>query len=182
MRLFIGVRPSDVVLQQLELMCGGLPRARWVTPENMHVTLQFLGEVENADAELLDAELSGIRMEPFSIELSGLGTFQRGRKPGVLWAGVHASEPLADLRTRCAAAVRRTGLHADERKFKPHLTLARMRDPIADRIGAYMAQREPFSSPPFEIDRFILFRSHLGRGQAHYEALADYSLLGQNPI
>ncbi len=178
MRLFIGVRPSEPVLQQLELMCNGLPKARWVTPENMHVTLQFLGEVGNADAELLDAELATIRMQPFSIALSGLGTFQRGRKPGVLWAGVETSSTLVDLRTRCAAAVRRAGLTADERKFKPHLTLARLRDPIPDRIGAYMASREPFSTPHFEIDRFILFRSHLGKGQAHYEEVADYLLEG----
>ena len=178
MRLFIAIRPTPPILQQLELMCGGLPKARWITPENMHITMQFLGEVERADAELLDAELATIRQDKFSISLAGLGTFDKGKKPGVLWAGVRSSEPLKELRTRCAAAVRRAGLTADERKFKPHLTLARFKDPILDRIGAYMAVREPFSTPEFEVDRFILFRSHLGRGPAHYEEVADYPLVG----
>ena len=94
-RLFTALEiPGDLV-PKLEMLRGRLAGARWIDAENYHLTLRFVGDIEEPDADDLVEALSGIAVEPFSLKLSGVGSFG-GRKPRALWVGVEECEPLVD--------------------------------------------------------------------------------------
>ncbi len=176
MRLFVAIALPDRVRDRLSGLCSGLKAARWITPENMHLTLRFVGEVEPAAAEDIDAALSAIDAPAFDLALSGVGTFGPVRKARALWAGVARSEPLAFLREKVESAVVRAGLPPESRKFKPHVTLARFRSSPGPQLTEWLAANDAFMEGPLQVDRFVLFRSHLGSERAHYETLAEYEL------
>ena len=177
MRVFVGIPLPENISERLGGLCSGLPRARWVSPENMHVTLRFIGEVDDVVAEDVDAALSQIRMPTFPISVSNLGCFERGRKVHTIWAGIEDGDIIGRLHEKVEIALIRAGFEPEGRKFKPHITLARIRGGVpARRIGEYMQACGGFFAGPFAVDHFTLFRSHLGRGGAYYETLVDYPL------
>lgn len=120
-RLFVGLAIPDGVAARLSMLCAGLPGATWGEPANLHLTLRFIGEVEDSAAEEIDHMLAGIQSEAFSLELSGLGTFGEGPKTRALWAGVAPSPALAHLHAKIESAVVRTGQPPEGRKFTPHV-------------------------------------------------------------
>jgi RNA 2',3'-cyclic 3'-phosphodiesterase len=176
MRLFIGIPLPEEIRQRLNAMCSGLPGARWVRPENLHITLRFIGEVDDGVAEDLDSALLAIRTPGFVATINGIGSFSRGRRVHTLWAAVDAGEAIVHLHEKVESAVVRSGFEPEGRKFTPHVTLARLKRTPARRIGDYMESHGVFFAGPFTADRFTLFRSHLGHSGAYYEALADYRL------
>ena len=178
MRLFVGVPLPDEVRESLGALCSGLPGARWVRPENMHVTLRFIGEVDRDTAEDIDATLAEVRAPAFALKLSGVGSFQSGRRVRVVWAGIEPCEALVRLHGKVESAVVRTGLESERRRFKSHITLARLKNTPSAKVGDYIEDRNAFAVEPFPVPHFTLFRSHLGREGAHYESLADYPLAG----
>ena len=91
LRLFVALPLPDGVIARLSIMCAGLPGADWVAPANMHLTLRFIGEVEESTAEDIDGLLAGIEAPPFSLELDGVGTFGEGTKARSVWAAVKPS-------------------------------------------------------------------------------------------
>ncbi len=97
LRLFVGLSLPDGVIARLNIMCAGVPGAAWVEPSNMHITLRFIGEVEEHVAEEIDALLSRIEAKAFSLELAGVGTFGEGAKARSLWAAVTPSAALSHL-------------------------------------------------------------------------------------
>jgi RNA 2',3'-cyclic 3'-phosphodiesterase len=175
-RIFVGVPLPETVREQLAGLCHGLPGARWVAPENLHVTLRFIGEVDEAEAEDIDAVLATIRHPAFPLALHGADCFGSGKKVRVVWAGVEQSEPLMHLYGKVESALVRLGLDPEGRKYKPHVTLARLRDTPRRHLGAFLAAAGSFRTEPFTVTGFTLYRSFLGRQGAHYEALAEYPL------
>ncbi len=121
LRLFVGLALPDGVIARLAIMCSGLPGAQWIEPRNMHITLRFIGEVEESVAEELDLRLAGIEAEAFSLELAGLGMFGAGPKARALWVGVGASQALSHLHAKIESAAVRTGCAPEGRKFTPHV-------------------------------------------------------------
>ena len=93
-RLFVAIDLPQPVCDRLAGMGGGVPNARWVPPENMHLTLRFVGEVENGLAQDIDTALTKLHAPGFDIELDGIGFFGKASAARVLWAGVRRSEPL----------------------------------------------------------------------------------------
>lgn len=177
MRVFVGIPLPEDIRERLGGLCSGLPSARWVSAENMHITLRFIGEIDEVVVEDVDASLSEIRMPAFPISICNLGCFERGRKVHTIWAGVEETETIGRLHEKVDIALVRTGFEPEGRKFKPHITLARIRGRVpARRIGEYLQVCDGFFAGPFVADRFTLFRSHLGRGGAFYERLVDYPL------
>lgn len=176
MRLFVGLPLPEDLRQRLAGLASGLPGARWVAPENLHVTLRFLGEVDEGLAEDIDAALTAIHVSAFAVTVGGIGCFERGRRVHTVWAGVEAGEAIGHLYEKVESAVVRSGLTPESRKFKAHVTLARLRDTPTRRVGEYIQTRQAFLGGTFTADRFTLFRSHLGHQGAHYEALVDYPL------
>ena len=176
MRLFIGIPLPAAARQRLAGLGGGLPGARWVAAGNMHVTLRFIGEVDGARGEDIDAALAAVQCPSFQMSLGALGCFSQGRRVRSVWAGVDKSEALAHLRKKVESAIVRAGFEADGRKFKPHVTLARLRRVPAAKVGLFLESHGNFRAGPFAVGHFTLFHSYLNPGGAQYEALADYPL------
>jgi 2'-5' RNA ligase len=177
LRLFVGIDLPELARNRLALLAAGLPGARWLAPETYHVTLAFIGEIDEAGAELLHQELTGVSAHPFDLEIAGVGSFETKGKLRALWAGITPSEPLALLQRRVAAATQRAGIEIEARKFKPHITLARFRDtPPKARLGDWLSTHALLRLDPVPVREFVLFESHLGGEGAHYEAVARYRI------
>lgn len=176
-RLFAAVEIPHPIAEGLGRRQQGLPGARWHPPEALHITLGFYGEMPESRAAELDVQLSEIVAEAFDLELSGVGAFGEGEDVRAVWAGVLASEPLNLLAARCEAAGRRVGLTGEKRVYRPHVTLAYLKRPDPDRVGAWIANHNLLHSPPFRVGRFGLYSSWLSKDGSRYELERDYPLL-----
>lgn len=176
-RLFTGIALPDRHRQHLTAMMHGLKGARWVAAENLHVTLRFIGEVDEDVARDVDAALAAVEAAPFELSITGVGTF--GRPPRVLWAGAESAPEtaLAHLYAGVESALVRSGQDPEGRKFSPHITLARFKDePRMGHLSLFLEGHARFALPPFTVEGFNLMRSRLSPGGAHYEAVAEYEL------
>ena len=176
-RLFVALDLPFEVRERLRLMTGAkLPGARWVPPENMHLTLRFVGEVDHGRADDIDAALGTIAARGFSLTLEGVGTFQSGRRVHALWAGVERNPALEHLRAKVESALVRAGCEPERRKFTPHVTLARLDQPDPAKLGDWLHGNALFRLGPVPVEHFTLFSSRLGREGPHYTAEAAYAL------
>lgn len=185
MRLFVALDLPSSLRTRLSWMSGGLQGARWVPPENYHVTLRFLGEVPAWRAEEIDLALAGLRATGFDLQLSGVGTFEKGGKVLSLWIGVDRNPALDHLQSKIETAMQRAGLESERRRFNPHITLARVDQVPAHKVAEWMQGRNLFRSDTVPIDHFTLFRSRLGKEQAVYDAEVEYPLrspVHQQPV
>lgn len=176
-RLFTAIEiPRDAALS-LSFLRGGLPSARWIDVENYHLTLRFIGDVEGRLADELVAAFDRIERAPFSLTLEGVGAFG-SKKPHSIYARVQPSLPLEALQGDIDRTCRRLGLAADARKFLPHVTLARLRQPKVDDVAHYLAARGNFRTPAFPVGRFVLFSSKESVGGGPYVLEESYRLTG----
>lgn len=177
-RLFTALSVPDDVVETLRRRQAGLPGAKWRTPDQLHITLAFYGEIDERRADDLAAELNRAATGgPFEIALQGVGVGGEAHRVETLWAGVEAGERLTVLAGRCRAAAERAGVVMDRRAYRPHLTLAYLKaqtDP--DRIGAWIAGHNLLHSPPLRVDRFGLYSSTLGGGGSAYTLEQEYLL------
>ncbi|MCV0394434.1 MAG: RNA 2',3'-cyclic phosphodiesterase [Rhizobiaceae bacterium] len=174
-RLFTALEiPRDAALS-LTLLRGGLPGARWVDPENYHLTLRFFGDIEGHVADEIAHALDRVKRPSFQLALSGVGSFG-GKKPHSIWAGVSASPDLAALQAEIDRIARRLGLPADQRKFSPHVTVARLRNAAVADVAAYLAARGNFRTEPFRVGRFVMMSSRDAVGGGPYVVEEAWSL------
>jgi 2'-5' RNA ligase len=176
MRLFVALSLPETLRSRLCGLCSGLPGARWVAPENLHLTLRFIGEVDGREAEDIDAALSGIRFPRFPLTLSGVGEFGDGRRLRSVWVGVESNELLERLQAKVEQAVQRAGQPPEKRRFKPHVTLARFKSHPGGKLQDYFTERALFRCPPFEVTGFTLYSSYLAHEGAIYAPEAVYPL------
>ncbi len=176
MRLFAGLELPWEVKTQLAALAGGVPGARWIPAENYHLTLRFIGEVVPHQAEEYDHALAAVRGRGFPLVLASVGTFARAGRETTLWVGVERNDALAALRTKIETALQRAGAAPDRRRFAPHVALARLDNAALPRLAAFLQRHSLFRSAPLVVDRFTLFRSHLGKEAAVYTAEAEYAL------
>jgi RNA 2',3'-cyclic 3'-phosphodiesterase len=171
-RLFVAIDiPEELKPRLLALRTAALP-ARWVEPGQFHLTLRFIGEVDEASAQAVDAALRGIDASRFILTLKGLGHFRRH----VLWVGVQSSPPLMSLQTQIEDALRRAGLAGDEGRYVPHVKLARLRWPPRDRLRSFLNEHRLFCAEPFEVEHFVLYESRLAKQGATDLRRAEYAL------
>lgn len=177
MRCFLAIKPDEAAIDALLDLQEGLPGANWMSDENIHLTLVFLGDQPRRALEDLDAALLDVRSEPFDLELRGVGTFG-GRDARLVFAGVAESEALRRLQSKLVVATEAAEIEPERRRYAPHVTLARWgRGGVGrDQLAAYIARHALFAAAPFRVAEFGLFKSELGRGGAHYEQLAAYPL------
>ena len=176
MRLFVGIPLPDDIRDRLGGLSGGLPGARLVRPENLHISLRFIGEVAGGDEIDIDRALQAVGGEAFKLTLAGVGCFDRRGRVHAVWAGIEKPEALTRLQGMVAAALVRSGIEPEHRNYKPHVTLARMKNGVPREVVQYLEVQNKFTAGPFEVGRFTLFQSHLGREGPHYQGLADYPL------
>ena len=174
-RLFVGIALPAELRLRLSLLCTGLPGARWVDAGNLHLTLRFIGEVDEGVASDIDATLARIRAPRFAVTLAGTGCFG-GDRPRLLWVGVESSDALLQLHDRIEAALRRAGLAPETRRYSPHVTLARLKQVAIPRLQEFLSANALFRATPILVDRFSLIASYPTKSNAIYEDQADYRL------
>jgi len=174
-RLFVGLEIPEPVRGLLGSLQTGVPGARWVRPEQVHLTLRFIGEVDGAKANDIDDAMSAISAEPFALELAGVGEFG-GNKPRALWVGIPANDRLTHLQRKIETGLQRVGLEAETRKFTPHVSLARLKETSRGHVMDYLTDHALFASGPFEVKQFVLFSSQLGSNGSIYRVERAYVL------
>jgi 2'-5' RNA ligase len=174
-RLFTGLEIPRHVADSLSMMRGGLPGARWIDPENYHLTLRFIGDIDDALARDIVGLLGRVQRRPFELRLDGLTTFG-GRKPRALVASATAVAPLLELQAEQERLLQRLGLDPEGRKYIPHVTLARLRETSSWQVADYLSARGHFRSAAFEVSRFVLFSSRSSVGGGPYVVEAAYPL------
>lgn len=175
-RLYVAIPLPTDLRQRLALMGGGIPGAKWVAPENLHLTLRFVGEVDEGQMADIDTALLGVAAPCFDLTLAGIGHWETKGKATALWAGVEKSPDLLHLHDRVEAALVRAGLPPEPRKFAPHVTLARLKKPPADRVGDFLRGHGLFRAPPVAVEEFALYSSTLTAAGPLYREEAFYPL------
>ena len=174
-RLFTAIELPQEVREALSRMQNGVPGARWAEPSVMHLTLRFVGEVDENVAHDIDSVLTAIRAPAFELKLQGVGEFG-GKSPRALWAGFARSQPLERLVQKIESVLQRIGLPAETRKFSPHVTLARLRDSPRGKIAEFIARNNLFAAGPFAVSSYTLFSSHFGGEGPRYVPERIYAL------
>lgn len=180
-RLFVAITPPEPVCDLLLDTMEGVDGVRWQDADNLHVTLRFVGEVDGAQAEDLALALSSVRAPPFALQIAGVGNFAKSRRgekrPHALWAALAESAALEALRQKVERACERAGLPREERRFIPHITLARLGSASGDLAG-WLSAHARLASEPWTVESFALFESHLTGHGSEYEELVRYPLTG----
>ena len=174
-RLFAGIEIPTPIADRLSFAKAALPGARWIDPENYHLTLRFIGDVDGATARDFTHSLGQIEVPPFELKLDGLGSFG-GNKPRAIFASVAASPALEMLQRATERAAREAGLPPEPRNYKPHVTLARLRGARPDHVARYLERQGVFLSSPFPVSEFVLFSSRDSVGGGPYVVEAAYPL------
>lgn len=177
-RLFVAVDlPEQIRSQVLALTQFGLPGVRWVKEEQFHLSLRFIGEVDDRLFESIGTCLSKVREDEFDLTLKGIGTFLKSKNPKVIWAGVDKSKSLIRLRNKVEHQLNQLGVVSEGRKFHPHVTLGRVKDNRIKGIGDYMLHYSLFRSETFPVENFVLFSSQLTPNGAIYTKEMVYDLI-----
>lgn len=177
MRLFVAIDFPKAVKDQLAALRVDIPTARWSKHEQMHLTLNFIGETEQIDT-VKDA-LAGVQAAPFDLTLAGIGRFPKRteRQAQVLWAGVESQSAMNALYERIADALAAIGIAPDSRPFSPHITLARIKTrDLLPVISQFMATNQSFQTAPIAVTEFILYSSDLLPDGPRYGHEAVYTL------
>jgi 2'-5' RNA ligase len=184
MRLFVAIEVPEPSRRDVRRRVDGvrdrLPRARWVDLDNLHLTLLFLGETDEARVPALAAGLRAAfaRCSPLPLRLAGGGTFPPGRPAKVAWVGVESPPELLVLQSDItSAAVEALGFEPEKRPYHPHATLARCPDPWRrDAIEKFTNALTGPVGPPFVADHGVLFESKLSPKGARYRAVEVFPL------
>ena len=178
MRLFVAIGIPDHLRPGLTALQSGVPGARWVRPENFHLTLCFIGEVDGAMAHDIDGELLRIQARSFELALGGVGYFGASASPRALYAAAAPDPALVGLQKKIEAALIRIGAKPDRKKFTPHVSLARFgaRAEAGHHLAQFMASHSLFKCPPFPVRHFALYSSMVGKAGSIYRVEAEYPL------
>ena len=180
MRLFVALDLPWTLRQRLASLAGlGIPGARWVPPENYHLTLRFIGETPRYLAEEIDLALAALKAREFALTLAGVGTFAKGGRPPALWVGVERNPSLDHLRGKIETALQRVGLEPERRRFQPHVLLARLDGATEAKLASFVQAHNLLRAGPVWIRQFALFSSRLGNGPPVYDVEAEYDLSTQ---
>jgi 2'-5' RNA ligase len=183
-RIFIAAEIDDAVRQRVVVLQRGLaliaPGVKWVEPPNLHLTVLFLGEVEDRDLHALHRAVTKAcaKHAPFALRLGGIGAFPTPRRPKTLWAGV--TEGAAELQALHAAIedplLDLGGYRQEERAYTPHLTLGRVTDEDATPLAAEIPKQQTWSGGQCEVAELTIFTSELRKSGP------EYTVVGRAPL
>ena len=176
MRLFVALDLPWEVRRQLSQTATPLPGARFLPPENYHVTLRFLGEMPAHRAEELDHTLAALRGKRFTLQLGGVGVFEKAGRPQTLYVGVERSPQLDHLQAKIETAVQRIAFEPERRRFTPHVSVARLDGAPPAKLVEWVQRHNLLRSAPIPVEHFTLFSSQLGKDGAAYTAEVEYPL------
>lgn len=180
-RLFVALRPPPEIRERLLSVMSGIDSARWQTDDQLHLTLTYFGRLDGDKAELLAEVLHDVDQPAMDLSLGLFNSFhgQTKDRTSSLWIGVQPSEPLARLAASIRNRARMVGVHADNRRFVPHITLARFSGAGAtvEELAPYLRKVAP-PSGTWHDSRFHLFESFLRKKGSLYVPVTSYRLRG----
>jgi len=181
MRLFTAIDIPPAVLANVEAVLEKLKPAaqiKWSPPSNMHITIKFIGEWPPEKLGELTAALAALPPRPpIEIAIRNLGFFPNPHSPRVFWAGIAALPELSDLARDTDRATAALGIASEQRAFAPHLTLARIKEPVSlQRLRQTIAGLESLEFGSFTADRFYLYQSQMQRTGSVYTKLSEFPL------
>ena len=172
-RLFIGIFPPPDICDLLIDQMADLPGVRWQDEDQLHLTLRYLGDLNRHDCDALVDALSSIEFDRFDIILESAEAFRRKGQPRSIHRLVRPTEPLLRLTRSIDRRCEHVGLGRRDRRFLPHITLARL-NAGSPQMEGYIASLKGTAGPDFTADRFTLVQSHLSRAGSIYEPLVDF--------
>lgn len=178
MRLFIALPIPEPVKRQLLELQQPIQGVRWQQENQLHLTLKFLGDTEPVRAREVKAGLGDIELPSFTMRLKGFGYFPKGRHPKVLWAGISKNKELVRLQQAVEERCTELGFEAEDRSFKPHITLARLNGVKKRDVLSFVNQHKQFQIPDVPVDEFVLYESKLDPDGAKHTRLKTFPLEG----
>ncbi len=178
-RLFVALTLPEDLRAQVGALVGGIPGAKWVPPANYHLTLRFIGEVENWRAQEVDDALAALRGHAFELSLRGLGVFEKAGRIHSLWVGAERHDALTHLQGKIETALQRVGLAPERKRFSPHVTIARTDRAPPDKVIAFVQAHNLFRAPAVRMEHFTLYSSRLGKEASVYTAEVEYGLVAR---
>ena len=180
MRLFIALEIPVAVRENLAALLKSLqaisPETGWVRPENLHLTLKFMGEVPETKLAAIRSALAGVRSDqPTTVDFRGLGFFPNEKRPRVFWAGIEASPNLKTLAAEIDRATEKLGIPREQRPFAPHLTLARFEPPeLPEKLRSAIQENAAREFASFRTNQYLLIESKLKPSGAGYTTLESF--------
>ncbi len=180
MRLFVALEIPSAVRENLAGLLKSLsavsPQTRWVRPENLHVTLKFIGEMPEAKLASIRTALVGVRSDqPVALDFRGLGFFPNEKHPRVFWAGIEASRNLKTLAADIDGVAEKFGIPREQRPFSPHLTLARFEPPgLLEKLRVAIQENAARDFGSFRTSQFHLIESKLKPSGAEYTTVESF--------
>ena len=181
MRLFVALELPAAVRENLAALLESLravsPQTRWVRPENLHVTLKFMGEVPETKLAATRSALAGVRSDQLTtVDFRGLGFFPNEKHPRVFWAGIEASPNLKTLAADIERAMEKLGIPREQRPFSPHLTLARFEPPgLPDKLRFAIQENAAREFGSLRTNQYHLIESKLKPSGAEYTTLESFA-------
>src|SRR5581483_115078 len=194
MRLFVAIDLEDAIRQRIIRFMDGVrgfaPAARWVKPESLHVTLKFIGEMPLESLHAVKRELEAVRAHPTSIKFAGWGFFPNPKAARVFWVGMRADPNLEKLASAVASALSKLRVPLEERRYQPHLTLARgggrsgapgrlksdRRNADFEKLQAKLAGLPAAEFGSMTACEFFLYHSQLSPAGSRYTKLESFAL------
>lgn len=175
LRLFVGIELPESVRQMLASVREDYPVARWHEPQQLHLTLNFIGGVDEACARRMATALVDVPSRPFELKVQGVGYFGTLQRPSVLWAGLAPSVQLHQLQKTLEQRLLPLGLMAEDRPYRPHITLARVKQGVP--LQAFLQRHAQLSIPAFHVENICLFLSSRGEeGSVCYRVMERFRL------
>jgi 2'-5' RNA ligase len=180
MRLFVALEIPAAVRDHLAALIKDLrahaPQPRWVRPENLHLTLKFIGEVPATKLDAIRQALSAVRSgQPVELQFRGLGFFPNEKYPRIFWANMEVSPNLKFLAADIDHALEKLGIPHEPRPFTPHLTLARFQPPgLTEKLRAAVHENAARDFGALHATEFHLVESKLKPSGAEYTTLQSF--------
>lgn len=175
-RLFIAIDLPPAICARLHEMARELPGARPVPENQLHLTLIFLGDIEQDRVAPLTEALATVTSPAFTLAMQGVGHFPPRGTPRVVWAGITPQPDLGQLHARIELALEQLGYAREARPFSPHITLARLKTTRPESFRQFLAKHGSFATEPFRIAGFSLYSSRLTSAGAIHKAEALFEL------
>ncbi len=175
-RLFVAIELPDTLKEEVFAIRNDLPGGRWVSPDQLHLTLRFIGEVDEQTLLAVKKGLSTVRGAPFQLAVAGIGHFPPAKSPRILWAGVHADSTLLLVQRGVESALQHAGIPGETRPFAPHITIARLKGTPLSLVREFEQLHGSFAPSPFQVAAFHLFESIFSGNSVSHVKLAEYPL------
>ncbi len=181
LRLFVALGLPESIKQSLIALQTSIPSTRWVQPQTLHLTLRFIGDVEDNRVDTLKTRLSQVKPPAFDMRLHGSGRFPLNpqKAPRVLWIGVDAPPALHTLQQKIEDTLQVMDFPPNNKPFKSHITLARIKakKPLPE-VGHFLDAHADFATERFHVQEFLLLSSMLTPQGSQYTHIVSFPLIG----